>query len=352
MKRGIIVILILGVAAAVCAAILVGTLRADSAAVGANASSSSIEVAMAKVSLPAMSVITSDHIVEHTALRDKLPQGRLCTAAQAVGRVLAVPVVRGQILTESCFVTEGNGALVAAALPHGMRAVSVTLSRASLSGGLLYPGCVVDVLVSFKVPYAERVNGQGVSTTLLHGIQVLAVEDDSIVSKKEGKVEERLPGGRAANMRVTVTLMVDPRQAEALQLAAENGSISLAMRNPLDKIPVDVDAMVLSQGRLARLGSTLTPAVLAAQTKTTVLAEPAIGNQDSLNPNQKVNPAPLPRQISIERRRFFERPSAGGADLTESSPHWEVTVIRGREVKLEKLAVEEDEDSSDKGAEE
>jgi hypothetical protein len=37
--------------------------------------------------------------------------------------------------------------------------------------------------------------------------------------------------------------------------------------------------------------------------------------------------------------------------LTESSGYWEVTVIRGHEVKLEQLAVEEDEITSEEGAE-
>ena len=165
-------------------------------------------------------------------------------------------------------------------------------------------------------------------------------------------MEERLPGGRAASMRVTVTLMVDPRQAEALQLAAENGSISLAMRNPLDRLPVDIDATVLSQGRLARLGSTLTPSVLAAQTKTTVSAEQSTGSYVSLSPGQRANPRPMPRRVSTERRKFYERRITNSEDSIESSGYWEVTVIRGREVTLEQLAVEEDEVTSEEGAEE
>ena len=44
-------------------------------------------------------------------------------------------------------------------------------------------------------------------------------------------------------------------------MATNNGNISLAVRNPLDKKLVDTEATVLSQGRLASLASVLTPTV-------------------------------------------------------------------------------------------
>ena len=51
--------------------------------------------------------------------------------------------------------------------------------------------------------------------------------------------------------------MVDTRQAEALQLAMDNGKISLAMRNPLDQKTIDTEGMVLNQGRLGKFGELL-----------------------------------------------------------------------------------------------
>jgi pilus assembly protein CpaB len=350
MKLAVIALIILGVLAAVSASILVSTLRTESSGSADKATPSDVEVALAKRSLPAMSVITSDHVVKRTAPRDKLPEGQPSSPAQAIGRVLAVPVVEGQVLTESCFVTEGTGALVAAALPYGMRAVSVSLSNRSLSGGLLYPGCVVDVLASFKLRSSDRVRGQGISTTLLRGIQVLAVEEDSIVSRKEDKVEKGF-GGRATSRRVAVTLMVDPRQAEALQLASENGSISLAMRNPLDKGPVDIDATVLSQGRLANLGSLLTPAVFAAKTETETVS--SVGQSTSspyynlMKQVERANVRTLAQQRETKRGRFSEGISKGvylGEEYPEGlSPHRQVTVIRGREITEEQFAVQEQE---------
>lgn len=328
MKWAVTILIILGLLAALSAAILVGTLRADSSAAAGRGSSADVKVVLASKALPAMSVVSSSYVTEGTALRNELPQGYLTSTVQAVGKILAVPVVEGQVLTESCFVTEGTGAQLAAAIPPGMRAVSVMLSSRAVSGGLLYPGCVVDVLASFKLPSQDRDRGQAISTTLLHGIQVLAVEDATVVSSKEDDDKKKGVFGqsRTGNGNVTVALMVDPRQAEALQLAKDYGSISLSMRNPLDRYPVDIDATVLSEGRLAKLGSVLTPSVLA-----TALV-------DDLPQGPETDNLRISTETKTREEKGIRAFFGTDKDL-ERSPRWGVTVIRGRDVLEQELDV-------------
>jgi pilus assembly protein CpaB len=331
MRWAVTILIILGLLAAISAAILVGTLRSDSSAAG-NGSSAEVKVLLAKMSLPAMSVVTSTYVTEGTALRKELPQSYLTSPVQAIGKILAVPVVEGQVMTASCFVTEGSEAQLAAAIPPGMRAVSVTLSSLAVSGGLLYPGCMVDVLVSFGLKTGGRDNrGEALSTTLLHGIQVLAIENNSVVSKQDDdKKKGALGQSRTGSGNVSVALMVDPRQAEALQLATDYGKISLSMRNPLDRYPVDIDATVLSEGRLAKLGSVLTPSVLA-----TVLADNSPKGSETDN-------------LRISTMRGSETPAGEEKGLRalfgtdkdlERSPRWGVTVIRGRDVLEQEMDV-------------
>ena len=320
MKWPIIVLLLLGVVAAVCAAILIGTLR--SGASPEKDLSEETDVILATRSLPAMSVVISQHVKKDTAPRDKLPAGYLTRPVQAIGRVLAVPVVEGQVLTASCFVTEGTAAQLAAALPYGMRAVSLVISSNSFAEGLLYPGCVVDVLASFRLQSARgQAKGEALSTTLLRGIEVLAVEDVSVVSKqsKEGESSSSV-GGRNRSDRVRITLMVDSKQAEALQLAMTQGSISLAMRNPLDKKTVAIGTTVLSHDQLAKLGSLLRPTVFTADEgiADTVGEEQAGGETDLLKAGAE-----------------------GEKAAPTMSPQWEVTVIRGSEVRDEVVGLPE-----------
>lgn len=330
MKWAVTVLILMGLVAAASTAILVKTLRGGSD----EGSVPSDTVVLAAKSLPAMTVITSDYVTESTVERDELPEEYLSSSVKAVGRVLGVSVVEGQVLTESCFVSKGTGAQLAAALPHGMRAVTITVSSRNISGGLLYPGCVVDVLASFRMERSERKRGQALSTTLLHGIQVLAVEGVSVVSEKSD-VEEATGGvlkQRGSSQYLTITLMVDPKQAEALQLARMYGSIALAMRNPLDKYAVDTDATVLSEGQLARLGSTLSPTVMAAKR---LLAQ--VLPRDANDPNGTA----FTETVFSERvfQDFF-----GTEEGTDRPSHWAVTVIRGTEVKEQELDIPKGED--------
>lgn len=303
-------LVILGLVAAFATTVLVSALRTDKQV---RSLKGDVEVVVVKRSLPAMSVITSDFIEKNKVPRAGLPEGSLTDGIQAVGRVLAVPVVEGQVLTRYSFITQGTGAQLAATLPQGMRAVSVSVSGNYVIGGLLYPGCVVDVLASFRLPGSER-RGEAISTSLLQGIQVIAVQEESIVSRSsEDKKSKLLEGKKDYGNNLTVTLMVDTKQAEALQLAMDNGKISLAMRNPLDKMPVDIDATVLSQGRLAKGASQLESSVPVARQNWS----PSDSNLDEWNKERL--------------REVFSGPD----EWTRKAPQWPVTVIRGHEVKEE-----------------
>jgi pilus assembly protein CpaB len=260
MKWTIGLLVLLGVVAAVCAVLLVNAIRVDSSM--QTVKKGEIAVVLAIKDLPAMTVLTADAIESGSVKTKEAPQGHFTNPIQIVGKILSKPIVKGEILTKANIISEGSGAQLAAALPPGMRAISLNMSSQSISGGLLYPGCVVDVLASFKLTgSASRNNskGEAISTTLLHGIQVLAVAGESVISKSdaENEADKIKSKARSTTRNLTVTLLVDPRQAEALQLAALNGTISLAMRNPLDDEPVDYDATVLNRGKLSKLGALL-----------------------------------------------------------------------------------------------
>jgi hypothetical protein len=59
-----------------------------------------------------------------------------------------------------------------------------------------------------------------------------------------------------------VSLLVEPKQAEALQLAVENGSITMSLRNPLDKLQFATEGSVLNRNTILSSGSTVPSTVL------------------------------------------------------------------------------------------
>jgi len=329
MKWAVIVLIVLGLLAAVSAILLVKAIRTEGDTLSGKGDVTAI---VAKSSLPAMSWVTSQHIELTEVPKKGLSVDYFSDPVQVVGKVLAVPITKGQVLTRSDLISEGSGAQLAAALPSGMRAVSVPISRHSVMGGLLYPGCLVDIIATFRLRSRES-KGEALSTTLLRGIQVLAIQSESIVSKTDqGQQKAKVS---QSSRDLTVTLMVDSRQAEALQLAMNNGKISLAMRNPLDKQNVESDAMVLSQGRLAKLGQ-----LLGSSVSTTRGGMPEFNEEGELflaDPNDPNQPQRrISTGVTAESQRlesFF-----GG---TRRSPQWQITVIRGKDVKEEILEMAE-----------
>jgi pilus assembly protein CpaB len=217
--------------------------------------------------------------------KDKAPARALSNVVQAVGKILSVPVLEGQAISQDALAPEGTGTELAAQLPKGMRAVAVTVSNAGGLSGILYPGCAVDVLVAIKRTTAEEAP-QTISTVLVENVPVLAVDQQTIVTPRPDKKKADADAEQAALARtrdLKVTLRVDVQQAKALQLGQDVGTLSLALRNPLDtdKNPDigPVSLRVLTGGPDVGgkwdTGSAVVPALLVAAPKPAATA-PAV----------------------------------------------------------------------------
>ncbi len=231
MKLSTIGLLVAGVLAAVCAAVLVASFRAGGEGNGRQSGPVEARIVLAAKNLPAMTVVEADCIVEKTVLRGQVPPNSFSDPANVTGKVLSLSMVQGQVFTKACFAKEGAGLHLAVKLPAGMRAVSILLSGDSALETIIYPGSIVDVLASFQLQREGAGRREAVSTVLLQGVQVLAVDDYTLGSPD--RPQEGKPAKSRRRSRL-VTLKVDIAQAEALQLAKAHGTVSLALRNPRD----------------------------------------------------------------------------------------------------------------------
>jgi len=249
MKWSIAALIALGAAGAVGAAVLVSSLRAGTKRpVPMAAEAGPVSVLYAKTDLPMTYVVDAGAIESRDLPPEQVEEGCLSDPVQVVGKVLAAPMRQGQAFRAESFVGSDSLVRLAAAVPQGMRAISLSLTPGEAMEGIVYPGSMVDVLASFRVPDDSASGGeQLVSMTLLKGVQLLAVENRTVVNPQNDD-EEEVPSryGRSTASRL-VTLMVDPKQAELLQLAARYGKICLAMRNPMDTAPVEDSTTLLSQ---------------------------------------------------------------------------------------------------------
>lgn len=244
MKWTIGVLLLAGVGAAVCAAVLMASLRAtDAEGDPEGEAAPGVEILVAARALPAMSVVDATAVLVKSVPEHEVPLTALSNSVQVVGKVLTAPMVKDQPFSRAYFATEGSGVHLASGLSDGKRAVSVALSDYASLDGVLYPGSVVDVLATIRLS-SNGMASNVVSTTLLEAVQVLAIEQQTIFSDDEVSGEvSRI----RANQRRMITLLVDSEQAKALQLASLHGTISLALRNPLDSTPSSTSMMTLRE---------------------------------------------------------------------------------------------------------
>lgn len=312
MRWSVIVLIVVGLLAALSASLLVAALATRNGT-GGHAATPHSTVILATRKLEPMTVIEPDLVRKETVPTASRPQGCFSEPVQVVGRMLAMPVTEGQALTENVFAPQGPGFVMAANLPKGQRAVTVSLPISASMRGLLYPGSVVDVVVSFKLQntFQQASLGEAVSTTILEGLQVLAVEDQTVggTTTEKNAAKTTAASQAAVTNRCLVTLKVDPHQAEALQLASEYGAVSLALRNPTDGGKVDQNPTLLHQGRLAQMASLL-KAMADAQ-------------------RAKPEPAEKPKEVKTQVQRKEPR----------AAPQWQVEVIRGCKRETQAVAL-------------
>ena len=150
MKVAVISLVLFGIIAAICAAVLIATLARPSSNAPISLSAvQDVDVLVAATELQAMSVVDSKSVIVKKVPKAQVPANALLNPVQVVGKVLTDKMLANQPFTKACFAREGTGVYLATAVPHGKRAMSITLSDWSGMAGLLYPGSLVDVLVSY-----------------------------------------------------------------------------------------------------------------------------------------------------------------------------------------------------------
>jgi pilus assembly protein CpaB len=144
------------------------------------------------------------------------------SADEVMGRGLVMPVIQNEPILPMKLAPKDAGAGLPPAIPPGFRAVSVRVNEVIGVAGYVLPGTHVDVVATVS-PTSQQIDVT--SKVILTNVQVLAAGT---------KIDRTTDKDKPIPVTV-VTLLVDPVQAERLTLAASEGKIQLALRNPLDK---------------------------------------------------------------------------------------------------------------------
>jgi pilus assembly protein CpaB len=162
----------------------------------------------------------------HTEMRSvqTLEPDAIGNPNQAVGSLALITIPAGSQLTASEI-----GSNVAFALPvrlqPGMRAVSIPVDRVKGVSGMILPGDRVDVIA---IPPAASGSAPPKAVTIFRGIRVLAVGNALENASATPSPEEQ--------SAATVTLEVNPKQADLLAWADANSTLRLALRSPREPL--------------------------------------------------------------------------------------------------------------------
>ncbi|MET0408317.1 MAG: Flp pilus assembly protein CpaB [Hyphomicrobium sp.] len=140
------------------------------------------------------------------------------------GSVARQPMLSGEPVTKEKLIKPGEGGVLAAILPQGMRGISTKIRAETAAGSLILPNDHVDVILIRRLRDRSG-EEQNVADTLFRNVRVMAIGQQ--IETKDGKKS-------ADGMASTATLELTPRQAEMMALANALGDITLSLRSVAD----------------------------------------------------------------------------------------------------------------------
>lgn len=182
-----------------------------------------VEVIAAAQDLPAGTRLKKTDIKRISIPEKDAPKLAASHEASVIDRVLLHPLSAGETVVSTKLVVSSGADAIASMIQPGMRAVAVPIRDDSSAGGLIQPRSRVDVLFTRTGTMKEAL-----TSIIVQDVVVLSI--GRVVDASDPKMAQQVTlQSRAA------TLMVTPEQAAKLELAKNQGKVSLVLRNPLDK---------------------------------------------------------------------------------------------------------------------
>jgi pilus assembly protein CpaB len=174
-----------------------------------------------------------------TLISGAAPPKALHSASDVVGRIAVTDIQAGQFVLGDLISTDPAAAGLALRVPPGRRAVSLITNEEIAVAGFVRPGDHVDIQSVLKDDVIARRNAHdpgdvSEARTLLHDIEVLAVDDSQSNAPVSKDKSAQAPATAAQRRQPTVTLAMTPDELAKFTLARSLGPYFLALRNPKD----------------------------------------------------------------------------------------------------------------------
>ena len=194
----------------------------------------STQVVVAAVDIELGSRINPQMLTTSTWPVESVPQDAFKDVKDLQDRVVKAGVLRGEAIVDRKLAPVGTKGGLSAVIAEGKRAMTVRVNDVVGVAGFALPGNYVDVMLNTQHEKGSRGDNQ-VSITVLEQVLVLAVAQEASRDETKPKVVS------------AVTLELTLEDAEKLDLARSVGSLSLVLRNQLDKKMVATSGVTKAQ---------------------------------------------------------------------------------------------------------
>jgi pilus assembly protein CpaB len=164
-----------------------------------------------------------------------VPNGSFTDIKALNDRVVKVGVLRGEAIMEGKLAPVGTQGGLSAVIASGKRAMTVRVNDVVGVAGFALPGNYVDVMVNAQQDKARGEEASQISKTVLEKVLVLAVAQEANRDDTKPKVVS------------AVTLELSLEDSEKLDLARSVGTLSLVLRNQMDKTTVATGGITKGQ---------------------------------------------------------------------------------------------------------
>lgn len=218
--------IVVGIAVLLAATASFGIYRVISrVSMRSNAAPPTVEVVVADHPLSLGTRITKDYVRVVRWPADTQVPGTFSKVEDVLNRGVIVPVAQNEPLTDGKLAALEAGAGLPPSIPPGMRAISVKVNEVVGVAGFVVPGTRVDVMVTLN---GKQQTQDSITRVVVSNVQVLTA--GTRYDQEKAKEGAPIPS-------TVVTLLVTPEDGERIALAAADGQIMLALRNPLDTAP-------------------------------------------------------------------------------------------------------------------
>ena len=182
---------------------------------------------------------------EHLVLPEFIKAGE--GAPKIDGMVTRTPFQVREPIIMSKLANPEDPSFLAASLPKGMRAVTISSDAVSGVAGFIFPGDRVDILINHEIAGKEEIGArrraqtEKITEVLLSDIRVLAVNQKATSAGAEGPI---VPS--------SFTLAVSQSDAQKLRLAEKTANLSMTLRSLHDREEIEL-ARPTGVGDLSRI---------------------------------------------------------------------------------------------------